>query len=117
MVKKEPKFFKKLTPNDIRFLPDTDVTDWDIKDIEKSTLIRFNPPTARFWEKVDHIIDWLSDLVILKGINALQQLRGIQTLDLASQHANKYFADKNKKASEVVDSVEAEGTQTILKFR
>ena len=112
LIKKEPKFFKKLTTNDLRSLPG--VTDWDIKDINNGTLVKFTPPVAGFFENIDHIIDWLSDIVTLKGVNALQQLRGLQNFNLAVQHADKYFADKNKKVGNVEDSIEKEGTETIL---
>lgn len=129
LVKKEKSLLSKVSADSLRSVNIGDTTDynydlsiseWDIKDAEKGTLYAF--PRTFFIgrhpinDKIEHITEWLVDLVSLEGINALNQLRGIQSLDIAYQHADKYFAEKNKRAEEASAKTELTGTKTILEF-
>ena len=82
--------------------------DWDKKDFEAGTLKQFNP-SYMLQEKIKHVIDWLKDI----PIDQYQSLRGIQNIDIAYEHANRYFAAKNKKASDIEDE---EGREIVYTF-
>ena len=84
-------------------------TDWDKKDYENGTLVRF-APIQGVRSKLEHVINWLRDL----PEDQYQSLRGIQNLDIANEHANRYFAAKNKKASDVEDE---EGREIVYRFK
>ena len=84
-------------------------TEWDKKDFENGTLI--SPYlTDEGQDRLVHVIDWLKALPESQYL----QLRGIQDLDIAYEHANRYFAAKNKKASDIEDE---EGREIVYKFK
>ena len=84
-------------------------TDWDKKDNENGTLVLFTPNNDTK-NKFSHITDWLDDMPNVP----YQQLRGIQNLNIAYEHANRYFAAKNKNATDIE---EEEGREIVYKFK
>ena len=110
-------FFKKIVKNiiiinntkvDVDYLSKNKPTEWDRVDYKKGILIR---PYINIDQlnKLNHIIDWLNNL----PPNQYQSLRGIQNLDIAYEHANRYFAAKNKKATNLEDE---EGREIVYTF-
>ena len=104
IVKKEALDKKNQSMVPKKFLK----TEWDKKDAENGTLVRFSP-SIELNNKLFHIADWLRDLPATQ----YQQLRGIQNVDIAYDHANRYFAAKNKKTSNMEDE---EGREIVYKF-
>ena len=84
-------------------------SDWDKKDFKNKTLIKFQP-NIETKNKFSHVVDWLRDL----PSNQYQSLRGIQNLDIAYDHANRYFAAKNKKANSAEDE---DGLEIVYRFK
>jgi hypothetical protein len=88
-------------------------TDWDKKDAANGTLVNFNYQKAvnynEYETEIEHIKDWLKDMP--EGHPFEKALKGIQTIDIANQWADKYFAEKNK--SIVVDAGVLNGCDVI----
>lgn len=117
LIKKDKTVFKKIDPTELEKLAQKEkisLTDWDIKDAENGSLVVFKPLNAKFTQDIEHLADWLVHIVASKGSSTvLHDLRGVQSLEIANQQADKYF---NAISSNIEDSEEKEGTKTILQL-
>src|SRR5690606_36193328 len=85
-------------------------TEWDKKDYENGTLKKFFiDHGTKLNDMLPHIFDWLRDM----PVDQYPSLRGIPNIDVAYDHADRYFVTKNKHASEEEDF---EGREIVYKF-